>query len=877
MTDPRATLEHNVCRAEEERWLRRKNVGNIVGTMENAEGAGGGAGEAQISLVEAVNEENRENEENEGREDGELEVVKETSSIAEKRGKGITIPSDETDEEVIRPRRLGTKYGRASQSAVSSGKRVTGGKVSKKRATGKRSTYMSEDGDSDEEENYRMPKVRRTASMTGSQSQSQKTKSRIRRKATTPMSLRQKKLSGEGPNAVTAVDIEDGNDEGGDRNVRHEDTVQAEDTVELLYEGDENDITITPPGTRKLWSEGPKRGSIGVQQLLSGGSRSITKPNERTTKQAGKGQSAGTGNSTVGGALGTITVPLQNQPQYPPPPSPEQSILKSTAVLGEVDGPTPHTKRLFEGIESNRQQISELSSKLGVLMSTLDTLTAAVEMVRGKNDGKGRTTTGNTPVRGKVIPRQQYVDIMNMRLPKLEIAFNRDMLTGCITAVSFQELTRRIDKDDLTLKSFTEFLEILMFSVQNKETKRAFQSDIGQKACNFRKNLLVNILSHARRNSFSTFRIEEEDHVDETDLGDDDVKPSWLDYCENTSEWYINGKHMEKARERVEKNVDDNGYRRRAAIANGAQANREDDGDYVCSTIYSRMKNCLKGSRRNFGAEFCELLGYIFESWDDVRECGVSSNSVTVFKAEKNVPDYEEDFDNARDTFPALKCQGKKLSPCDTQSNQDAFNQFSTGCDDMMYMITHDVMVKRAGSSGTEKVSLTRLVNLMDVSLHFLSACCSGLSKNRNAYDILRLNKRSVEVIFRVSKVFKVVMDTSIGSDGRMKKSKDGDVRRLLDFLRPCETLLRRSVYRSTMNMSLARFRELSCTKENVDEADDVVSEEEARNEFSDNDDDEVEDIGNGRTTGNTVDEDDDGGEGVSEEQEDDGDIVDVM
>lgn len=483
-----------------------------------------------------------------------------------------------------------------------------------------------------------------------------------------------------------------------------------------------------------------------------------------------------TGNS-VGDDVGIRT-------QVESAPDPSQHSLRDGAVssgcgtvrpndgndaqgnMASLTGRVVDMEKRFSGMERG---IMDITSVLTTVRDTVEALRNAPSMVAVANGVEVQQSKGSRTV---TRPKVKYDQIMSLRVPHLRVAFHPEVLSRCMMACSCQTIVEMSMDGILSPASFHDFLAAALFSVKKGESKEVFRAGTtGKMASAFRKRILVNCLSHSRRDTFHQFsdtaQREGESSVRRSSNGEGNAaasatpKPVWLGRVSGTrGQHYIPDGVVVSIQEKNENpSGDRTAYTQRLRIATGAPPSRADDGDFAMSFLYTALLKHFHSIRRNAPQEFFQLVGYLFSNWHEYNTCTVKKNSLRMswaatFTSAEICPVY--------DIPDAVTFSDDPIHAA--TRNEEIYNTFARSRKELHLVVEHDVLVRLKGRDnalrnhvGEEARRWKRMVSLLDVAGFFIRSLC-GFQAGGRLHDVLSFNRKSIATLYAVANVFRQVV-----------------------------------------------------------------------------------------------------------------------
>ena len=407
---------------------------------------------------------------------------------------------------------------------------------------------------------------------------------------------------------------------------------------------------------------------------------------------------------------------------------------------------------------------------------------------------------------GNMKPKDHYLYLMRQWVPHVEIAFN-DLAAARSTAIAYlSEFEAMFVDNELSVEDFTVMFEKILFVRMPEELKEKWATPEGKQASQLRRTVMRSCLQMARINLFDDFATRSADDADNGDLLFDEngrpVLPLWLTMADTDRKsnskikktkvkkgvgkkeaeikYSINSKSVNDAvkhNETCKQPKSDFNYRKRIVKRNYPK--RSEMAHYALNYLYHALLTVFTRTRRPAKLTFFVSLGYLFMHWSEHDDCEVKNSPVHLRWAAPMRDTVLNTWDPDR---IASSVTYKASSSSMDNGNLEAYNSFGRATDDVVLLVSHDVIVRdvSAGGSqrkrkGNERRVWHKAINLIDVVRRVLEQLC-GFLPGHPMYDILRAHEYSIPVLYTLARTLRKILSLLPGrtiADGPPENDDD--------------------------------------------------------------------------------------------------------
>jgi len=369
-----------------------------------------------------------------------------------------------------------------------------------------------------------------------------------------------------------------------------------------------------------------------------------------------------------------------------------------------------------------------------------------------------------------VRPMEAYVQVMEQRLPYLDIAFSDYTVPRCVYNIFISKIVDVLspDLDSIKQEGLSEhclqILDAISFSVKSDDHKTVFGSSSGKLASIFRKDVMICSLTNARKDMFKVICGGGQSHTR--------TMPSWLSKRVAGNQPYVSTDHVHLVQKMKESKTDTkSAFKDRARIATQKTATRRDDGTYAMRYLYSAVTRTLTRGRREMAHTFFVLVGFLFVDWKKFPSCKVNDSDVQLTWAAP----VQHDGLEVKDIPDATTFSSNDMNMID--KNKHMVEEFSKARKELQLCTEHDVIVltKRGRnrahvpSNGHPK-SWRRAISLMNVVIVLVHKIC-GFDCTTSIHEMVGYHRKSLVAMYILALSFRQMLQSRdtrcvLGDDG---------------------------------------------------------------------------------------------------------------
>lgn len=403
-------------------------------------------------------------------------------------------------------------------------------------------------------------------------------------------------------------------------------------------------------------------------------------------------------------------------------------------------------------------------------------------------------------------PKKRYERLMRTQLTNFDKVIRCEVLSGSILTVAMRKVFKSKKEKLLSGTELLKCIEVFMFCIEQRrgETNEKFRNGCGPQASMFRRAVVLECIG----------RIQNGD-IKSVTHGEVIEQPFWLKLHERTgtvTTAYLYRDAIDvgiKRREITTKGGEVNQAKRRNQIGmKTLEATREDHCEFVGWSVYGQMVSVLHQGRRQAPLLIFEYMLYFFLPWSETN--GKLSVSKKTLKLSWVSNDIEDDIDFES---PEYTVNANLDDPKVDEENSVAYEKFVRDMTYLQITVEHGVMVnenKKNTTSrqrcGTTAMLWRRKVSLCDSAAQYLRGV-SGSPRIGSSHEVLKYNKRSLQVIYLLAKAFRNLIECLHGEmfENRVVKNWDESEKetygRIFKLLEPNDEERQRSLKRSIFSV----------------------------------------------------------------------------
>jgi len=463
---------------------------------------------------------------------------------------------------------------------------------------------------------------------------------------------------------------------------------------------------------------------------------------------------------------------IEEQP--PSNPLPTSRANEGNPRLGSTD--RGHDQNRMYNLEKKVMTMeNSMNERLDEITMHIKTSTELMERALGSKSRISLSDHGHAPEKKEksnsyVRPMEAYVQVMERRLPLLDVVFSDYILPRCVYNIFITKIVGVLSPGKETVhcagltRHCLEVLDALSFSVKSEDPKTVFGTSGGRLASLFRKEVMICALSNARKDTFKAVRGGGKSPTRQV--------PTWLSRRVAGNQSYISTDHILLVQKMKESKMDTkSAFNDRARIASQKTATRKDDGTYAMRYLYSAVTRTLTRGRREMAQTFFMLVGFLFVDWKNFPSCNVNESDVQLTWAAQ-VPREGLKLDVIPDMITFSSNDVDLI-----QKNKEMVQEFSKSRTELQLCTEHDVIVLTKRGRNRAHVPSTvhpkpwrRAISLMDVVVVMVHKIC-GFDCTTSIYEMVGYHRKSMIGMYILGLVFREMLHSRetrcvLGDDG---------------------------------------------------------------------------------------------------------------